>query len=108
VNVVEKLTFLDGHEERAFDCPGCGEYHSVPVSGPKAWGFNGSDERPTFTPSILVRGTRCDWVDGKPVNPRPAVCHSFVRDGRIEFLSDCTHSLAGQTVALHAVKELAG
>lgn len=27
-------------------------------------------------------------------------CHSFVRDGKIEFLNDSTHSLAGQTVDL--------
>jgi hypothetical protein len=26
------------------------------------------------------------------------VCHSFVTDGRIQFLNDCTHPLAGQTV----------
>src|SRR5436309_254590 len=28
------------------------------------------------------------------------VCHSFVRDGLIEFLGDCTHPLAGRTVPL--------
>jgi len=28
----------------------------------------------------------------------PSVCHSFVTDGRIQFLTDCTHALAGQTV----------
>ena len=28
------------------------------------------------------------------------VCHTFVTDGRIQFLSDCTHALAGQTVDL--------
>jgi hypothetical protein len=28
------------------------------------------------------------------------VCHSFVVDGRIQFLGDCTHHLAGQTVDL--------
>ena len=28
------------------------------------------------------------------------VCHSFIRDGRIQFLGDCTHHLAGQTVDL--------
>ena len=28
------------------------------------------------------------------------VCHSFVTDGRIQFLADCTHALAGQTVDL--------
>lgn len=33
-----------------------------------------------------------EWADN--------VCHSFVRAGKIEFLGDCTHALAGQTVAL--------
>ena len=28
------------------------------------------------------------------------VCHSFVTDGRIQFLGDCTHDLAGHTVEL--------
>ena len=27
-------------------------------------------------------------------------CHTFVTDGRIQFLGDCTHALAGQTVDL--------
>lgn len=27
-------------------------------------------------------------------------CHSYVRNGHVEFLSDCTHELAGQTVEL--------
>ena len=30
-------------------------------------------------------------------------CHSFVTDGRIQFLADCTHPLAGQTVDLPEV-----
>jgi hypothetical protein len=28
------------------------------------------------------------------------VCHSFVTDGKIQFLSDCTHSLANTTVEI--------
>ena len=28
------------------------------------------------------------------------VCHSFVTNGRIQYLGDCTHKLAGQTVDL--------
>ncbi len=28
------------------------------------------------------------------------VCHSFLTDGRIQFLDDCTHAMAGQTVDL--------
>jgi hypothetical protein len=31
---------------------------------------------------------------------RCLVCHSFVTEGRIEFLSDSTHELAGQTVPI--------
>ena len=28
------------------------------------------------------------------------VCHHFIRDGKIQFLGDCTHALRGQTVDL--------
>ena len=34
-----------------------------------------------------------------------SVCHSFVTDGKIQFLGDCTHELAGQTVELIARPE---
>ena len=79
-----------------FWCPGCNGAHMINVS-PGRWGFNGNFERPTFTPSILVRYDGPDaGVDDAP----PAVCHSFVTDGQIQFLGDCTHALAGQTVAL--------
>jgi hypothetical protein len=82
-----------------FRCPGCECPHQVIVgegSGPR-WGYNGNPDAPTFTPSVLVTYNGRDaGIDGAP----PAVCHSFVTDGRIQFLSDCTHSLAGQTVDL--------
>lgn len=76
-----------------FECPGCDMIHGISTgigSGPR-WGYNGNAEAPTFTPSVLVR---YNWSDG------PRVCHSFVIDGRIQFLGDCTHMLAGQTVEL--------
>lgn len=92
-----------------FRCPGCGDNHTVPIPPhPRAWGFNGDLERPTLTPSLLVRsghygeawkqGDPC-WC-GKDLGFSCYCCHSFVRDGRIEFLSDCTHALAGKTVDL--------
>jgi hypothetical protein len=28
------------------------------------------------------------------------VCHSFITDGQIQFLGDCTHPMAGQTVPI--------
>lgn len=82
-----------------FMCPGCQREHAIQHGsdfGPN-WTWNGSLEKPTFTPSVLVTYDGADaGVDGAP----PAVCHSFVTDGRIQFLSDCTHPLAGQTVDL--------
>lgn len=85
-----------------FWCPGCDGAHMIRVREDGkheggAWGYNGNPDAPTFTPSILVTYNGKDaGIDGAP----PAICHSFVMDGRIAFLSDCTHSLAGQTVAL--------
>lgn len=95
-----------------FHCPGCECAHGPVVkreheSGPQ-WTWNGSLDKPTFSPSILVRGSAPLTEDQlsrimageKGIRPLPTVCHSFVRDGRIEFLGDCTHKLAGQTVDL--------
>jgi Family of unknown function (DUF6527) len=76
-----------------FSCPGCDGQHVVFIEGPHAWGFNGSIESPTLTPSILVRG-HCGQKN------QNGVCHSYITDGRIRFLGDCTHALAGQTVSL--------
>lgn len=82
-----------------FWCPGCNGPHQIKHgagAGPR-WGWNGDAERPTFTPSVLVRYEGIDaGKDGAP----PAVCHTFVTDGRIQFLGDCTHAMAGQTVDL--------
>lgn len=83
----------DGSQTLLFDCPGCGMLHATPVSGSKrpAWQWNNRLDAPTLTPSVLVTWTRYD---------APQMCHSFVRDGRIEFLGDCTHALKGRTVDL--------
>jgi hypothetical protein len=82
-----------------FWCPGCDGPHMIQHGagpGPR-WGWNGNAERPTFTPSVLVR---YDGADAGIGEAPPAVCHSFVTDGNIQFLHDCTHALAGQTVPL--------
>lgn len=89
-----------------FWCPGCNAAHGITTD---TWGWNGEVDRPTFTPSILIRGNQ--WPQDeypeyyKPTHADVApgedtVCHSFVTDGRIQFLGDCTHDLAGQTVDL--------
>lgn len=82
-----------------FFCPGCNCHHHIQHGsdmGPN-WGWNGSLEKPTFTPSVLVTYPGADAGQrGAP----PAVCHSFVTDGRIQYMGDCTHHMAGQTVDL--------
>lgn len=107
----------DSDGKLLFDCPGCGTCHGIQTGtgdGPR-WSWNSDLDKPTFQPSILVRFTKLtekgkqqydEWrkngypeVDGK-FDSDPVVCHSFVTDGRIQFLSDCTHELAGQTVDL--------
>ena len=84
-----------------------------------SWQFNGDYDRPTFAPSVLVTSGHytpshpgpecwCTYNERHPETPssfRCERCHSFVRDGQIEFLSDCTHALAGRTVPLTAPPE---
>ena len=101
----------------AFHCPGCKNAHGLPVNGNRGengsgWQWNGSMDLPTFQPSILCRSTEMTeigrsqydaWMRGECECPehlesRDTICHSFVTDGKIQFLADCTHALAGQTV----------
>jgi hypothetical protein len=87
-----------------FYCPGCEEHHQIDLS---KWEFDGNFDKPTFSPSYLT------WNDPNPnADPkhdrdgkyrRGFRCHSFIKAGQIEYLSDCTHKLAGQTVALPEV-----
>lgn len=80
-----------------FWCPACQDAHWVSV-GPRSvwgasprWSFNGDCEKPTINPSLLVTHK---LPDGE------RRCHSFIRDGRIQYLSDCTHEMAGKTVEI--------
>jgi len=84
-----------------FHCPGCGMLHQVPTkrAGGPNWSFNGSMQRPTFSPSLLIRFPHFDG--SKDVN---LVCHSFVKDGNIQYLSDSSHELAGHTVEIPEVE----
>lgn len=86
-----------------FYCQGCCSHHAVWVNQPNdltgaKWNWNYSLDKPTFTPSILVN-------KGKS-NPNAEVCHSFVTDGYIKYLDDCTHKLAGKTVKLLTEEEI--
>lgn len=98
--MMAKLHNVEGRPwMKMFQCPGCGNCHYFNASTPgdrngPVWAWNGSMDKPTFSPSLLVRGVK-SFDD-----PTPTVCHSFVADGRIQYLGDCTHALAGQTVEI--------
>lgn len=78
-------------------CAGCDEPHVVYTNyaGKPQWKFNGNLDKPSFTPSLLVYAIPAN--DRYAGHPR---CHSFITNGRMQFLGDCTHRLAGQTVPL--------
>jgi hypothetical protein len=85
-----------------FWCPGCEQHHWVNDT----WSITGTPDAPTFSPSVLVSYRHPKGYSN--ANPAPVgydgeyvedhLCHSFVTDGRIQFLNDCAHALAGQTV----------
>jgi Family of unknown function (DUF6527) len=92
----------------SFHCPGCGDTHTIPTEGEKAWSWNGSLDLPTVTPSIDVKcghyasswkpGDEC-WC-GKDYDFTCYRCHSTIMRGEITFAPDSSHKLSGQTVML--------
>ena len=74
-----------------FYCPGCQCNHTInTTTGNKPHHIlTGSFNAPTIRASVLVKENYNSDI------PR---CHAFITDGKIEFLDDCTHELAGKTV----------
>jgi hypothetical protein len=73
-----------------FFCPGCQTGHMInvdPSQGKPCHTLTGTLDKPTVRASVLTNSYL----------PR---CHSFITNGRIEFLRDCEHDLAGKTVDL--------
>lgn len=58
----------------------------------KRWYFNGDFENPTFSPSMLVTYPEENKETGHVRE------HFFVRNGKIEYLQDCHHDMAGKKV----------
>ena len=75
-----------------FWCPGCKCGHYVRLGATKQdpqgpiWQWNQNKEKPTFNPSVKTKGV--------------ILCHLLIKDGMIQFCSDCQHKLAGQTVPM--------
>ena len=87
-------TVKDSPGELHFWCPACKCAHRVWTQnspGKPNWTWNNDMNKPTFSPSLRVQSGNAKG---------PTNCHSFIRDGKIQYLNDCTHSLKGKTVNL--------
>lgn len=101
---MERWTWDDGQVMFVFHCPGCESTHAYWTQGGTnhqgpIWSFDGSADAPTFSPSLLNR-----TPDGNGGYSK--TCHLFVRSGQIEYCSDSTHALAGQTVPMQPFQQV--
>lgn len=97
-----KAVPLGEHTHVLIRAPGWSFPIALPVKGRydgpgDKWDWDESTERPTLHPSILRTATGTDYR-----------CHSFVGDGKVGFLPDCSHEYAGQTLDLLDVDEPEG
>ncbi len=86
-------------------CPACAERHDIACDKPQVngarWTYDGNEDKPSFEPSINIK------VGPEKKGGTVEICHYFLRKGQIEFLADCTHSMAGKTVDLPVIPEKA-
>lgn len=77
----------------SYQCPACGCAHMILTDGNGSpnWSFNGDVDSPTVSPSVKV-------TTG-PQGDR-GICHFFIKNGMIEYCSDCTHDKAGHVVEI--------
>jgi len=81
------------HTQYLYMCPGCDCEHAFSLKSEGGHHYFNMDlENPTVSPSLVQNFSKGH------------VCHSFIKDGMIQFLSDCDHSLAGKTVKLQDIK----
>jgi len=91
LNVLHPILNSDG--SYIFYCPGCEVTHLISTT-PKKGTYHtltGTLAKPTIRASILVSGNKKTGIHR---------CHAYITEGVIEYLDDCTHSLANKTVSL--------
>ena len=90
-NIYEGIKYH--HTQYLYMCPGCGYEHAFGlVSEGGHHQFNMDLNNPTISPSLLQ-----NFSPDK-------ICHSFIRDGKIQFLGDCWHDLKNKIVDLPEIE----
>lgn len=94
----QKLLQSQDKERLYWYCPSCDMLHPANLvkkdPTDHVWKWDGNKEQPTFSPSFLTSmGKRSS--DGVQ-----RVCHVFVRQGTIQYLSDSNVSFSSVTVQL--------
>ena len=92
-----------GQKVLAHYCPACETMHGfayiTPQKNGAIWTFDGDFEQPTFTPSMHIKAG--PWPeDCREKGNEYDVCHYFLTNGVINYLTDCTHKYAGQQILL--------
>jgi uncharacterized protein DUF6527 len=72
-------------------CPGCEDVHVIAIP---RWTWDGNVDAPTTSPSMLI------FMPAHDGQPKRTLCHYWLKAGKLEFLSDSAHALAGKTVDL--------
>jgi hypothetical protein len=92
-NKIRKICNQKGeHTGYNFFCPACGFVHSFDDK----WKFKKDYKKPTISPSLNMETYRGE---------KRIKCHSFVNDGKIRYLGDCTHDMKNKTVDLPDIEE---
>lgn len=113
--ILREVEFTEKWCDFMFFCPACQCGHGIWTKKRNGlgaqWTFNGNMDAPSFQPSLKI--TEMMWTP--PVTPEnleewkvkpweqkqvQKICHLFVTDGRLQYCGDCTHELAGKTVAM--------
>ena len=66
-------------------------------AGTSNWTWNGDTEKVTLKPSVKTTMSK--------KAPNDTICHSFINDGVVKFLDDCTHELRNTEVPLMDIDE---
>lgn len=114
---IKEIEISNGHNKLRFICPGCNEEHQIT----RSWDFDGNFEQPTISPSIKVTFEYSSELNNKkakefflkkgrfPTRKElpydiKQICHSYIKNGKIEYLGNCHHKLKNQTIDLPQIK----